>query len=135
MEGIGIIYNHCRDAIEDTLNILKEHKVIKGGVMHCYSGSVESAKEFIKVGMYISLGGPVTFKNAKTPKEVASAVPLDKLLVETDSPYLAPHPLRGTTNEPANIVYVVNEIARLRNVDIPEIEKVTYENASKLFHV
>lgn len=126
---------HNRDAINDCLQILKEHPVKMGGVMHCYSGSVESMHEFLKCGMYISFGGPVTFKNAKTPKEVATIVPLDKLLVETDSPYLAPHPFRGTQNEPAKIRLVVEEIARLRNMKFEEIEDATFENASKLFHV
>ena len=126
---------HNRDAINDCLQILKEHPVKMGGVMHCYSGSVESMHEFLKCGMYISFGGPVTFKNAKTPKEVATIVPLDKLLVETDSPYLAPHPFRGTQNEPAKIRLVVEEIARLRNMKFEEIEDATFKNASKLFHV
>ena len=126
---------HNRDAINDCLEILKEHPVKMGGVMHCYSGSVESMHEFIKCNMYISLGGPVTFKNAKTPKDVAINVPLDKLLVETDSPYLSPHPFRGTTNEPAKIKLVIEEIARLRGVKVEEIENVTYSNALKLFHV
>ena len=126
---------HNRDAINDCLTILKENHVDMGGVMHCYSGSVESMYEFIKCGMYISLGGPVTFKNAKTPKEVAEKIDLDKLLVETDSPYLAPHPYRGTQNEPARIKLVVEEIARLRNVKEEEIEDATYRNSCKLFHV
>ncbi len=126
---------HCRDAIGDCLNILKDNRPLSGGVMHCYSGSVDSMKEFIKIGMYISLGGPVTFKNAKTPKEVAAEVPLDKLLIETDSPYLAPHPLRGTRNEPANVKLVAEQIANIRNTSLEEIEKATYENACNLFHV
>ena len=126
---------HCRDAIDDCLKILKEHHVNKGGVMHCYSGGFEYMNEFLKVGMYISLGGPVTFKNAKAPKEVAVKVPLDKLLVETDSPYLAPHPLRGSVNEPANTLLVVQEIARLRELDVEEVAKQTTENAKKLFNI
>lgn len=126
---------HNRDAINDCLTILKENPVDMGGIMHCYSGSAESMYEFIKCNMYISLGGPVTFKNAKTPKEVAKMVPLDKLLVETDSPYLAPHPYRGKQNEPSLIPLVIEEIASLRGVSKEEIEEATYQNASKLFHV
>lgn len=126
---------HNRDATEDCYKILKEHKPLKQGVMHCYSGSVEMAKEFIKLGLYISLGGPVTFKNAKTPKQVATEIPLEHLLVETDCPYLAPHPLRGTMNAPKNIVYVVEEIAKLKNISRSEVEKATFENAEKVFHV
>ena len=126
---------HNRDAIDDCLTILKNNHVDMGGIMHCYSGSVESMYEFIKCGMYISLGGPVTFKNARVPKEVAKEVPLDKLLVETDSPYLAPHPYRGKQNEPALIRLVVNEIAELKGMKVEEIEEATYSNALKLFHV
>ena len=124
---------HCRDAINDTLEIVKEHKPIEGGIMHCYSGSLESAYEFIKCGLYISLGGPVTFKNAKEPKRVAENIPLDNLLVETDSPYLAPHPHRGGQNEPAYIALVVNEIARLKNITNEEVALATYNNARKVF--
>ena len=123
---------HNRDATNDTYQILKEHKVNKGGIMHCYSGSPEMAIELIKLGFYISMGGPVTFKNARVPKEVVKAIPLDKLLVETDCPYLAPHPLRGTINEPKNIVYTVKEIAELREKSIEEIEKITFNNAEKI---
>ena len=94
---------HSREAFNDTLEILKEHKPMYGGVMHCYSGSVENINDIINLGLYICLDGPVTFTNAKTPKEVAADVPLAKLVVETDCPYLSPHPLRGTVNEPANI--------------------------------
>lgn len=126
---------HCRDAIDDCLRVLKENHVNKGGVMHCYSGGSEYMNEFLKVGMYISLGGPVTFKNAKAPKEVAIKVPFDKLLVETDSPYLAPHPLRGSVNEPANTLLVVQEIARLRNVSEEEVADQTTKNAKRLFNI
>lgn len=124
---------HNRDASNDCLTVLKETKPLYGGVMHCYSGSVELMKEFIKLGLYISLGGPVTFKNAKTPKEVAKEVPLDRLLVETDCPYLSPHPLRGTLNEPKNIIYVIKEIATLRNLSEEELMEATYKNALECF--
>lgn len=126
---------HNRDAFMDCLAILKEHKPLYGGVMHCYSGSAEALKEVLDLGMYIGLGGPVTFTNAKTPKEVAQDVPLDRLLLETDAPYLAPHPLRGTVNEPANIALVANEIARLRGSSKKRIAEATLENTKRLFNI
>ena len=126
---------HNRDAFLDCLAILKEHKPLYGGVMHCYSGSVELLKEVLDLGMYIGLGGPVTFLNAKTPKEVAEVVPLDRLVVETDSPYLAPHPYRGKQNEPSFIPLIIKEIALQKGLSKDEIEDATYSNASKLFHV
>ena len=126
---------HNRDAFADCLNILKEHKPLYGGVMHCYSGSVESLKEVIDLGLYIGLGGPVTFLNAKTPKEVAEVVPMDKLLTETDAPYLSPHPLRGTVNEPRNITLVVNEITRLKGVSRKYVVETTCQNAMRLFNI
>ena len=91
---------HCRDAYEDTYEVLKRNG--HPGIMHCYSGSVEMAKRFIDLGFYISLAGPVTFKNARVPKDVAEKIGLEHLLIETDCPYLTPHPYRGTLNEPAN---------------------------------
>lgn len=126
---------HCRDALDDTLKILKEHKPLYGGIMHCYSGSLEMMNEFIKLGLYISLGGPVTFTNAKTPKQVAEEIDLDYLLVETDSPYLAPHPLRGSTNKPENIRYVIDEIARIRGISKKQVAERTYSNACKLLKI
>ena len=105
---------HSRDAAGDTMEILKEEQDGRlTGVLHCYSGSVEMAEEYIKLGFYISLAGPVTFKNAKVPKEVAKAVPLDKLLIETDSPYMTPEPYRGKRNEPKYVRYVAETIAEL----------------------
>lgn len=126
---------HNRNAIEDCLNILKEHTPLKGGIMHCYAGSVEMVNDFIKLGMYISLGGPITFKNAVTPKEVAEFCPLDRLLTETDAPYLAPHPLRGTVNYPKNIALVVDEMTRLREESRKHIEDATFKNACRLLNI
>lgn len=126
---------HNRDAFADTLSILKEHKPLYGGVMHCYAGSVENLNDIINLNMYIGLGGPVTFTNAKTPKEVAAEVPLERLVVETDSPYLAPHPLRGTVNEPANISLVVDEIARLRDMSKKHLLDALYKNTCELFKI
>lgn len=122
---------HCRDAIKDCLDILKEQNISKG-IMHCYSGSVEMAREFIKQGLYISLAGPVTFKNAKTPKEVAREIDLEYLLVETDDPYLSPTPFRGQKNEPKNVIYVVKEIANLKGVEYEEVAEATTKNALKV---
>ena len=126
---------HNREAFEDCLKILKEHKPEYSGVMHCYSGSVELLDDVLKLGLYIGLDGPLTFTNAKTPKEVCEQVPLDRLLVETDSPYLSPHPLRGTVNEPKNIALVVDEIARLKGLSKKHILDVIYQNSCKLFNV
>ena len=126
---------HSREAFNDTLEILKEHKPLHGGVMHCYSGSVEGLQEIINLNLYIGLDGPLTFTNAKTPKEVCEVVPLDRLLVETDSPYLSPHPLRGTVNEPKNIALVIDEIARLKGISKKHILEVIYNNSCKLFNV
>lgn len=126
---------HMRDASQDTLDLLKLHPVKKGGIMHCYSASSEMAPEFIKLGFYISLGGPVTFKNAKEPKKVAEVVPLDRLLIETDSPYLAPHPYRGKANESSYLPLVLNEIASIRGISPDELEKQLLINSFKVFHV
>ena len=126
---------HNRESNEDCLKILKEHIPTYGGVMHCYSGSVEMIDDVLKLGLMISLGGPVTFTNAKTPKEVAEEVPLDKLIIETDSPYLTPHPHRGEKNEPKHICLVLDEIARLRNISKKHLEQVIYENTLRLFNI
>jgi TatD DNase family protein len=124
---------HCRDAINDVYEILKEYIGKVRFVMHCFSGSKEMALEFVKLGGYISLGGPVTFKNAKTPKEVAVDVPIDRLMIETDCPYLAPVPYRGKRNEPAYVRNVLNEIALLRDIDVMELEKALDSNSISFF--
>ncbi|MCF7926632.1 MAG: TatD family hydrolase [Candidatus Izimaplasma sp.] len=125
---------HMRDASEATYNTLSEYEALSG-VMHCYGGSVEMASMFLDLGLYISLGGPVTFKNAKTPKEVAKIIPLDKLLIETDSPYLSPHPFRGKTNEPARVKLIAEKIAELKDMSFKNISKHTTANATKLFNL
>ncbi|MGD9568372.1 MAG: TatD family hydrolase [Sedimentibacter sp.] len=125
---------HDRDAHEDVFRIMKEeHYSGTRGILHCYSSSVEMAREFVKLGFYISLGGPVTFKKAKTPKLVAKEVPLDRLLIETDCPYLTPEPFRGKRNEPKYVKYVAEEIAAIREVSIDVIAEKTKENFRKLF--
>lgn len=126
---------HNREAFEDCLNILKDNVPLASGSMHCYSGSVEYLKEVLDIGLYIGLDGPVTFKNAKTPKEVAEAVPLDKLLLETDCPYLTPHPFRGSLNEPVNIRLILDTIAEIKGLSKKHIAEVTYDNACRLFNI
>ncbi|MET0785325.1 MAG: TatD family hydrolase [Paenisporosarcina sp.] len=125
---------HNRDATEDVIRILQEEHAEKtGGVMHCFGGSVETAKVCIDMNFMISLGGPVTFKNAKKPKEVASEIPLEWLMIETDAPYLTPHPYRGQRNEPGLVPLVAEEIARLKDVSLEEVARVTTENAKRFY--
>lgn len=124
---------HDREAHKDTFDILKEHNKGSKIVMHCFSGSVEFARECIKQGWYIALGGVVTFKNAVKMKDVAVDVPLDKLLVETDAPYLTPVPYRGKENQPAYVRFVAEEIAKLRGADYEEIAQATTANARNVF--
>lgn len=127
---------HNREATQDIVDILKEEEAGEvGGIMHCFSGSVETARECVDMNFYISLGGPVTFKNAKKPKEVAAGIPLDKLLIETDCPYLAPHPYRGKRNEPAYVKLVAEQVAELKGISYEEVAQVTTENACKLFNI
>ena len=125
---------HMRDASEATYNVLSKYSNLKG-IMHCYSGSPEMAQNFIDLGLHISLGGPVTFKNGHKPKKVAEMVPLDKILVETDAPYLSPHPFRGKINEPARVKLVAEEIARIKNISYQDFAKQTTRNAYKLFNI
>ena len=126
---------HSREAFADTLEILKQYPPLHSGVMHCYSGSVENIQDIINLNLYIGLDGPVTFTNAKTPKEVAAEVPLEKLVVETDCPYLSPHPLRGTVNEPANICLVIDAIAELKQMSKKHLLEVVYDNSCRLFNL
>ena len=127
---------HNRDATEDVVTILKEEHVEEvGGIMHCFTGSIEVAKQCMDMNMYISFGGPVTFKNAKKPKEVATELPLDKLLIETDCPYLTPHPFRGKRNEPGYVSYVAEQIAELKGITYEELAEITTANAKKLFGI
>ena len=124
---------HDREAHEDTLNILKELR--PKGVVHCFSGSVEMAKEIIKLGLYIGLGGAVTFKNAKKPIEVAEYVPLDRLLLETDAPYMTPVPFRGRRCDSAHIAYTAEKIAEVKGMDVQELIDICNDNAKKLFGI
>ena len=124
---------HDREAHEDTLNLLKKHK--PKGVVHCFSGSAEMAKEVLKLGMYIGLGGAVTFKNARKPLEVAAIVPEDKLLLETDCPYMAPVPLRGKRCDSSMIAYTAEKLSEVRKTDTQTLIDKCCENAKVLFGI
>lgn len=125
---------HDRDAHQDILEIIKQENAGKNqGVMHCYSGHLPLAAELIKEGFYISLAGPLTFKNAKKTHEVAQSINLNRVLIETDCPYLGPEPLRGKRNEPANVVLVAKKLAELRDKTVEEIAQITRTNAKEVF--
>ncbi|MSQ81129.1 MAG: TatD family deoxyribonuclease [Candidatus Methylopumilus sp.] len=125
---------HTRNAAKDTLEIMREEGADKvGGVMHCFTASLDVALEAIKLNFYISFSGIVTFKNATELKEVAKAIPLDRLLIETDSPYLAPMPHRGKINDPSYVIHVAEEIAKLKHISLDEVGKTTTDNFFKLF--
>ena len=126
---------HDRDAHKDTFDILKEYNKNSTVIMHCFSGSVELARECIKEGWYIALGGVVTFKNAVKTKEVAKEIPLEYLLLETDAPYLTPVPYRGEENQPAYVKYVAEEIAKIKEISVDEVDKITTENTIKVFNL
>ncbi|QTN01245.1 YchF/TatD family DNA exonuclease [Sediminibacillus dalangtanensis] len=133
--GLPIII-HNREATEDIIEILREENAAEvGGIMHCYNDSADFVQECLDMNFYISLGGPVTFKNATDPKEVAKVVPLDRLLVETDCPFLAPHPNRGKRNEPAYVKLVAEKIAELKEISFEEVSDATTNNAFKLFKI
>lgn len=127
---------HDRDAHADTLKILKEHGAGRfGGVMHCYSGSWELAKEYLKMGFYISFAGPVTYGNARKLHEVARKMPLDRILVETDCPFLTPVPYRGKRNEPSYVIKTAEKIAQLKGINFVELAKHTTENTREVFGI
>lgn len=122
---------HDRDAHADTLDLLTKHK--PKGIVHCFSGSVEMAQEIIRIGMYIGIGGAVTFKNAKKPAIVAQNIPLSKIVLETDAPYMTPVPYRGTRCDSTHIMYIAAKIAELRSESVSNILNKTYENACNIF--
>ena len=124
---------HTRDAVSDTLEILKEHTVNKRGVFHCCPLNRELVKEALKLGYYISLSGVITFKNAKNAEEIINLIPEDRLLIETDSPYLAPEPVRGTRNNSMNVKYVAEKIALVKNKTVEEIADITFNNTKRIF--
>lgn len=126
---------HTREAVMDTLQILKEHEVIKKGVFHCCPLNRELVKEALKLGFYISFAGPITFKNTKDAAEIIEMVPLDRILIETDSPYLSPEPNRGKRNDSRNVKYIAEKIASVKQMSLEEIARITYENTSKIFGI
>jgi len=122
---------HCRDATEDMLKILREYR--PKGVMHCFSGSVETAREVLELGLYIGITGVVTFSNARKVAEVVERVPIDRLLIETDCPYMAPHPFRGKRCDSSMLTYSIEKIAEIKNLPPQEIADATCENGVRLF--
>lgn len=127
---------HSRDAAEDTMKILKEYDGrLKNAVMHCFGYSAEMAAEYVKMGYYIGIGGVVTFKNGRKMKEVVAAVPMDRIVIETDCPYLSPEPNRGARNDSRNLKYVVSAVAQIKGISEEEVEKITWANACKLYGI
>ena len=126
---------HAREASGDLLEILKNHPVNRSGVLHCYSGSPESLKEFAKLGFYFGFDGPITYKNAVEPKESVKACPMDRILTETDAPYLTPVPFRGKQNEPAYIPHILAQMASLKEVEENQMAEQVKKNFEKLFSV
>ena len=126
---------HARDAHGDLMQILKKEGRGMQGVIHCYSGSVEMAKELFRMGWYIGADGPLTFKNSAKLPEVIKMMPLERLLIETDSPYLTPPPYLGKRNDPSNVLLVAEELARIKNMDVQELIDITRENAMKIYQI
>ena len=126
---------HTREAISDTIQILKENEVKNRGIFHCCPQNRELIKEGLKLGFYISFAGPITFKNSKNAPEIIDMIPIDRMLIETDSPYLAPEPVRGTRNDSRNVKYTAQKIAELKGLTLEEVAKATYRNAEKLYNI
>ena len=127
---------HTREAVDDTIDILKNKiEATKKGVFHCCPLNRELVKQALKIGFYISFAGPVTFKNSKNANEIIQMVPLDKMVIETDSPYLAPEPHRGTRNDSRNVKYIAEKIANVKEMSLEDIAKITYKNAMKIFEI
>ncbi len=125
---------HSREAIHDTFELLKKYPRVRA-IMHCYSSSVEMAKEFIKIGALLGIGGVLTFKNSKKLVEVVENIPIEFLVLETDSPYLTPEPYRGKQNVPNNILLVAKKIAEIKNISVEEVLRITTDNAKKIFNL
>ncbi len=126
---------HTRDAVMDTIEILKNNKVNKNGIFHCCPFNRELVKEALKLNFYISFAGPTTFKNSKNAPEIINMVPEDRFLVETDSPYLSPEPLRGRRNDPRNVQYIIKKIAEVKGKTFEEIQNMAYANAQRIFNI
>ncbi len=126
---------HSRDASMETYEILKEHKKDIGCVLHCFSQSLEMAELYLKIGCHLSFAGPLTFKKSSKLKEVARNIPLDKIFIETDSPYLTPEPYRGRRNDPSKVRYVAEELSKLRAISVDKIAEITMNNAIEFFDI
>ena len=126
---------HMRDSVNDTYEMLRDEGKGLSGVLHCYSGDLKMMHKFLDLGFYIGLDGPVTFKNAHSVHEIAKAVPMDRLVIETDAPYLTPTPYRGKRNEPAYLSYVAEKIAQLRGMSYEEVCRITTENGLKMYRM
>ena len=133
--GLPVII-HSREAANDTLQILKEHSAAQlGGVIHCFSYGKDLAREYLSMGFYLGIGGVVTFKNAKKLKEVVEYMPMDKMVLETDCPYLSPEPFRGTRNSSLNLPYVVKAVSEIKGISEEKIIEITYKNAKDLYRI
>lgn len=126
---------HTREAVDNTLRILRENKVNNTGVFHCCPLNRELVKQGLELGFYISFAGPVTFKNSKNAEEIVNMVPMNRILIETDSPYLAPEPKRGSRNDCRNVKYIAEKIASFRNISVKEVANDTYKNAMNVFKI
>ena len=126
---------HTRDAIMDTLEILKANPVKENGIFHCCPQNRELIKEALKFGFYISFAGPITFKSSKNAEEIIKLVPNNRILIETDSPYLAPEPVRGTRNDPRNVKYIAQKIADAKGISVQDVANITFENAKKILKI
>jgi len=126
---------HTREAVMDTLEILKENNVENKGVFHCCPLNRELVKEGLRLGFYISFAGPITFKNSKNASEIIEMVPNDKMLIETDSPYLSPEPLRGRRNDPRNVKYIARKISDVKGISEEEVSRITYENTKRIYKI
>lgn len=127
---------HTREAVDDTLDILRNVvRTVKPGVFHCCPLNRELVRQALELGFYISLAGPITFKNSKNANEIIEIVPNDKILIETDSPYLSPEPKRGKRNDSRNLIYIAEKIASVKNISVEEVQRITFENAKKLYNI
>ena len=126
---------HSREASIDTIDIIRKHLVKKAGIFHCCQFNQEMIRQALELGYYISFAGPVTFKNSKNASDIVKMVPLDRILIETDSPYLAPEPNRGKRNDSRNVKYIAQKIAEFKDIPVDEVAKITYENAKRIFNI
>ena len=126
---------HSRDASVDTIEIIKTHAVHKKGIFHCCQLNQEMVRQALELGYYISFAGPITFKNAKNAEEVVKMVPMEKILIETDSPYLSPEPHRGKRNDARNVKLVAQKIAEFKELSLEQVAQITYDNASRIFNI